>query len=130
MTNPIGTGKKALVLEDEPAMGEFFGILLEKEGFKVKIAEDGNKGLAEIDSFEPDVILTDLMMPGLGGYEFIREMQAKGGGAIPVIVVTARMVDDTTSDMIRAEPNVIELLQKPVPHHRLLNALSRAFPTT
>ena len=123
-------GKKALVLEDDVSMGEFFGVLLEKEGFKVQIAIDGRKGLAATASFKPDLILSDLMMPGIGGYEFIKELQVQGDGRIPVIIVTARMIDDTTMEMLRSEPNVIECLQKPIPHAKLIAAISRALPSS
>jgi len=62
----------------------------------------------------PDIILLDFRLPGKGGYEVLRELQATGNGHIPVIVITGRQLDRNQIEMVRLEPNVKEFLTKPL----------------
>lgn len=80
-----------LVIEDERDLAELVAFHLEKEGYSCLIAEDGNLGLAEARRAKPDLILLDLMLPGMMGTELCRIL--KGGeqtAGIPVIMLTAK----------------------------------------
>ncbi len=83
--------KKILCIEDEQEMIDLMRIILEKRGFEVKGALGGEEGLRAIKEEKPDLILLDLMMPGIDGWEVYRRLkedeETKG---IPVIVVTAK----------------------------------------
>jgi DNA-binding response OmpR family regulator len=83
--------KRILCIEDESEMIELMRLVLEREGFEVVGAMGGEKGLAEMKQVKPDVVLLDLMMPGIDGWEVFRQMRADHELAdIPVIIVTAK----------------------------------------
>lgn len=83
--------KRILCIEDEPEMIELIRMVLEREGFEVTGAMGGEQGLKEMKGLKPDLILLDLMMPGMDGWEVYRQMRAdKELTEIPVIIVTAK----------------------------------------
>ena len=75
-----------LVVDDEPALASLLSLLLGDEGYEVRCAHDGEAALAEAARRPPDVVVTDLMMPGMGGAEPARRLRARG---IPVVLLTA-----------------------------------------
>jgi len=84
--------KKAslLLAEDNPDMRSLLKWLLESEGFSVIAAEDGKNALQVLDQIRPDVILTDLMMPGMDGVELIKRIRKISDLAdTPIIAMTA-----------------------------------------
>jgi len=82
--------KRILVVDDEP---DFAGIVqqnLEKEGFEVEVAYDGDEGLQKVQANPPDAIVLDVMMPGKDGYQVCSELKADDRYAdIPIILLTA-----------------------------------------
>jgi DNA-binding response OmpR family regulator len=83
--------QRILVIEDEAEMIDLTRIVLEREGYKVLGAVGGAQGLEMIRQERPDLILLDLMMPDIGGWEVYRQVKADQELAqIPVIVVTAK----------------------------------------
>ena len=80
-----------LIIEDENDLAELIAFHLEKEGFRPLIAGDGNTGLSEARSSRPDLILLDLMLPGMMGTEICRLLKSQESTAsIPVIMLTAK----------------------------------------
>jgi len=79
---------KILVVDDEPALRDTVGYALRQEGFEVEVREDGDSGLeaALTDGF--DLVILDLMLPGLPGTEVCRRLRAQS--AIPIVMLTAR----------------------------------------
>ena len=86
----MGGKKRILVVDDEP---DFAGIVqqnLEKEGFDVEVAYDGEEGLEKVQANPPDAIVLDVMMPGKDGYQVCSELKADDRFAdIPIILLTA-----------------------------------------
>ena len=80
---------RILVVEDEAAISDFLERGLESEGYAVSVAADGNSGLAEARSGEFDLLILDLMLPGIDGLEVLRKFR-EADGATPVILLTAR----------------------------------------
>lgn len=106
--------KLILVVDDDEDVRSFLETILEMDGYKVKTAADGKEALAMVQKEPPDLVITDLMMPDAGGYEVLRGMQAGEHSRVPIVVNTARQLDPSTEDMIRAEGNVVEFLHKPI----------------
>ncbi len=87
-----------LIIEDDPDIVELLQYNLQKEGYSVLAAIDGEAGLASARRHVPDLILLDLMMPGINGLDVCRALKAdEGTSAIPVIMVTAK---DEESDVV------------------------------
>lgn len=83
--------KRILCIEDEFEMIELIRMVLDREGFEVAGAMGGEQGLSMMKEFKPDLVLLDLMMPGMDGWEVYRQMRAdKTLTEIPVIIVTAK----------------------------------------
>ncbi len=80
---------RVLVIEDSSDLAEGLRFNLELEGYSVKVAEDGNTGLAATREWEPDLVILDLMLPGIDGYQVLRSMRADGRQT-PVLILSAR----------------------------------------
>ncbi len=90
-------GVKLLLVDDEPHILDFLEMGLSNEGFEVKTAADGLSGLHLAESFEPHVIIMDVMMPGIDGFESCRLLKGEGSN-VAVIMLTAK---DDVDDRIK-----------------------------
>lgn len=106
--------KLILAVDDDDNIRGLLELIVTSEGFRFAAAINGLDAAELIAKQEPDLIITDLMMPGQGGYEFLRGLQASGNGRIPVFVITGSTVASSTVAMIRQESNVVEFLAKPI----------------
>jgi len=101
----------ALVVEDDATSKELLRRLLKSEGWSVVEAHNGREALERLADSQPGIVLLDLMMPEMDGFEFLSEMHArKEWSSIPVIVVTAK--DLTAEDHARLNGHVSRVLQK------------------
>jgi len=102
---------QVLVIEDEPSIRQMVRRVLEKEGWTVREAENGKAGLQAVAESKPAVILLDLMMPVMNGFDFVRELRKnKDWQEIPVVILTAK--DLTVEDRQQLKGNVERVLQK------------------
>jgi CheY-like chemotaxis protein len=114
-----------LLVDDDESLLDLMDHVVKKEGYRTDRAVDGQEALAKAAALAPGAIVLDFMMPGMGGYEVLRELQARGYGSIPVVVVTGRAMDEKSVEAVRQESNVREFLQKPVRPAMLVAALHR-----
>jgi CheY-like chemotaxis protein len=116
--------KKILVIDDDEHILMMIAQTLEVEGFQIKKSTDGRKVLTLATQYEPDLILTDLMMPGGGGYEILRGLQSDSlTRSIPVLIMTGHVLNKSTTDMLKQEPNLVGYLEKPLNIHSLLTKI-------
>ncbi len=109
--HPAQPGAAALVVEDDPVMREMLRRTLAKEGWTVREADNGRTGLEQVRAETPALILLDLMMPEMDGFEFVAELRSRPEWrAVPVIVVTAK--DLTEDDRRRLHGQVARIIQK------------------
>ena len=87
---------KILITEDESAIAEIIAYNLSNEGYETAMAKDGVACLETFDSWAPDLVLLDVMMPRMDGFETLREIRKKS--RVPVIMLTAK---DSEGDRIR-----------------------------
>jgi len=100
-----------LIVDDDSSMREMLRRNLENEGWAVAEAENGKVGLEQLNQVSPALILLDLMMPEMDGFEFLDEMHRRGDGKhIPVLVMTAK--DLTEEDHRRLNGGVERIVQK------------------
>jgi len=84
------TGKKILVVDDDPSTIRLVQSRLEKEGFAVATANDGQKGLDQAQASRPDLIILDIEMPEMNGYTFVLKLRAiEALKGLPVIMLTS-----------------------------------------
>ena len=107
---------RVLVIEDEESYREALAYMLRKEGFDVLEAADGAAGLAEYDRAGADIVLLDLMMPGLPGTEVCRQLRQRG--PVPVIMVTAR--DSEIDKVVGLELGADDYVTKPFSQRELV----------
>ncbi len=101
----------ALVVEDDEAARALLVRVLEQEGWQVREAANGRDALAQVAEEQPQLILLDLMMPEMDGFEFVQELhKLPGARSIPVVVITAK--DITLEDRLRLNGYVEKILEK------------------
>ncbi|MBQ3546472.1 MAG: response regulator transcription factor [Lachnospiraceae bacterium] len=84
----MATKQKILIVDDDSNIAELISLYLTKECFDTKIVEDGEEALIAFKEFSPDLILLDLMLPGIDGYEVCREIRKTSN--IPIIMLSAK----------------------------------------
>jgi DNA-binding response OmpR family regulator len=104
--------KRILVVEDYYALADIETLLCQMEGYEVKTAKTGEEGLELIESYVPDLVILDLMLPGeLSGSQVLQKIRTDGQDKPKVLVVSA-LVNPTTAPELERYPNV-ETLRKP-----------------
>jgi signal transduction histidine kinase/CheY-like chemotaxis protein len=105
------SGRHVLIVEDEAATRDLLRRTLESDGWQVDEADNGVTGLEQVRKRCPDLILLDLMMPEMDGFEFVRQLrQNEEWRSIPVLVVTAKSI--TGEDRAQLNGHVSQVLQK------------------
>lgn len=107
---------KILIIEDEGSYREALTFMLRKEGFDVTSAPDGASGLAEYDKSGADLVLLDLMMPGMPGMEVCRQLRQRG--TVAIVMVTAR--DAEVDKVVGLELGADDYVTKPFSHRELV----------
>lgn len=111
--------KNVLVVDDEIGALTLIGIMLERGGFNVLKAKDADVALATLDQNTPDLIILDVMMPGINGIELCKMVRQRQDTArIPVLILSAR--GDADSVMKGMEAGANDYLPKPILHHDLV----------
>ena len=105
-----------LIVEDEAALAEPLAFLLKKEGFEVRIAGDGPTALAEFEANHVDIVLLDLMLPGMSGTEVCKNIRLRSN--VPVIMVTAR--DSEIDKVVGLEIGADDYVTKPYSSRELI----------
>lgn len=108
--------KKALVVEDDGNIAELLRLYLGKDGFEVKIAEDGGKGVSMFSTFNPDIVLLDIMLPVLDGWQVCTEIRKTS--KVPIIMLTAK--GETTDKINGLEMGADDYITKPFDVNELL----------
>lgn len=121
--------KLVLIVDDDESVRDLLEFVLQKEGFRVEKAMDGQEALDKVEKNKPDMILLDIMLPLFGGFEVLRKLQMGETANIPIVVITGRYTDRSTSEMIRQESNVVEFLEKPLKPPQLASILHKVLKT-
>ena len=100
---------RVLVVEDEESYSDALAYMLRKEGYEVAIAADGNAALTEFDRYGADIVLLDLMLPGIPGTEVCRQIRQTS--SVPVIMVSAK--DDEVDKVVGLELGADDYVTKP-----------------
>ncbi|HET7310795.1 MAG TPA: MtrAB system response regulator MtrA [Mycobacteriales bacterium] len=104
----MGKGR-VLVVDDDPALAEMLGIVLRTEGFEPSFVADGDRALAAFRTTKPDLVLLDLMLPGIDGLDVCRQIRSESG--TPIVMLTAR--GDTVDVVLGLECGADDYIIKP-----------------
>src|SRR5262245_45191836 len=118
-----GSMRRVLVVDDEDNVRLVVRSFLKRDGYQVEVAGSGEEALALVESFGPDVILTDVRMPKMGGLDLLATLKAKGNEAT-VIVMSAYGNVDLAIDAIKA--GAYDYIQKPFKGEEVLLTLRKA----
>jgi DNA-binding response OmpR family regulator len=110
-----------LLVEDDPSVREGLGLALRRQGHEVRAAETGEEGVARLRESRPDIVVLDIMLPGIDGFETCRRMRAHA--EVPIIMLTAR--GDDFDVVAGLEAGADDYVVKPV-EPRVLEARIRA----
>ena len=113
-------GKRVLVVDDDPDIRELLFTALEDDGFEVVPAGNGQEALAIIETFRPDVIVLDLMMPVMDGWQFAAELRARAED-IPIVLLSAARDLKTHAMALSAA----EIIEKPFDLSELIPKIAR-----
>jgi len=104
---------RILVVDDDAALAEMLSLVLHNEGFQSRIVARGDEAQAAFDEYKPDLVLLDLMLPGLDGIEVCRQIRASAGpgSGVPIVMLTAK--GDTIDVVVGLESGADDYVAKP-----------------
>ena len=105
-----------LVVDDDPAISEMLTIVLESEGFHPIAVTDGNEAVPAFREHEPDLILLDMMLPGMNGVDICRTIRTES--SVPIVMLTAKT--DTVDVVLGLESGADDYITKPFKHKELI----------
>jgi two-component system chemotaxis response regulator CheY len=126
--DPLPEDRLVLIVDDDPDILQTLGLCLSTEGYRVLMAANGEEALEVLKSERPHVILLDLMMPVMDGWQFVAEMDARGQRGAPLLILSADRAVQGHAGNLRASGH----LAKPFDLDELLTKvqqLARGFPT-
>ena len=118
----MASGKTILVVDDDQELSDGLRIVLERQGYKVLQARDGQQGKQMIYQHQPDLVILDMMMPRMGGYPVLEHFRGKPD-APPIIMITAN--EGSRHKAYAEYLGVVDYIRKPFAMERLLEAVDR-----
>jgi class 3 adenylate cyclase len=117
--SPAASAFRVLIVDDDPDMLGFLAHMLRGEGMDAETAADGNEGIQKVQASAPDLILLDVMMPGVTGFDVCKRLKSDEATAmIPIVLVTS--LDDSGSRVRGIEAGADDFLSKPVKREELI----------
>ncbi len=121
MTDPADV----LVVDDDPDLREIIRIMLEASGYEVRCATNGKEAVKAVAQKRPAVVLLDMLMPVMDGWQCARELRARYGNDVPIVVVTAAEHARARADQVGG---VDDVLSKPFEMDDLVRVVDRYAP--
>jgi len=118
----MAQGKTILVVDDDPELTDGLRIVLEKLGYRVITARDGQQGKQQVYQQRPDLMILDMMMPRMGGYPVLEHFKGKPD-APPIIMITAN--EGSRHKAYAEYLGVIDYIRKPFAMERLLESVEK-----
>jgi excisionase family DNA binding protein len=126
---PLRGGPVILIVDDDARLREFVRVNLEMDGYSVREAASAAEGLAALEEEPPDLILLDVMMPEVDGWEMLRRVQERHGqGAIPVIMFSGQVDEEAASEA--ASRGAQGFIGKPFNPQDLIEQTKQLLPAT
>lgn len=118
----MATKQRILIVDDDENIAELISLYLTKECFETKIVGDGESAIDAVDSFQPNIMLLDLMLPGIDGYQVCRQVRAKS--TVPIIILSAK--GEVFDKVLGLELGADDYMEKPFDSKELVARVSCA----
>ena len=115
--------KKILIVDDEKYVREMIQLRLQEEGYDVSIASDAIEGINIAKTYQPDLILTDIMMEGISGIEGVKKLREEVSATVPILVLSGMTLDQDKQKAIEAGAN--GFVSKPILPARLIHEIQK-----
>ena len=125
MTTVQGSPKRILIIDDEQQFCSLTAMFLQERGYEVATASSGTEALAQLERFRPDVVLLDVVMPGLSGLDVLKLARER---AFPPRVIMITATDDLQVAQQALQEGAEAYMCKPVSFDELERAISRIYP--
>src|SRR5947207_6820292 len=122
----MAAAKTILIVDDDMELSDGLRAVLEKQGFRVIQARDGQQGKHAVYQHRPDLVILDMMMPRMGGYPVLEHFRGKAD-APPIIMITAN--EGSRHKAYAEHLGVIDYIRKPFAMERLLDAVHKGLGT-
>src|SRR5438552_1484238 len=127
-SGPTEGSSVVLIVDDDPRMREYVRVNLEMEGYSVRESGSAEEGLSVLEESTPDLVLLDVMMPGVDGWEMLQRVQERHGvGTIPVIMFSGKV--DETAASEAASRGAEGFIGKPFNPQELIDQTKQLLPT-
>lgn len=119
----VKTNKRILIVDDEPDIAHMVKNRLESSGYSVELAHSGEEGLTKIRAEQPDLIILDVILPGMSGYEVCNRIKTEEALEIPVVMLTSRnqAIDEKLGYLCKADAYI----RKPMSSDLLVPEIKR-----
>ena len=114
---------KVVIVDDEPDIRKMLTLLIQKEGYDTKVAIDGSDFLDKIESFNPDIVTLDMMMPGMKTNEILEKLEKKKSNPKVILLTAVRFNRDKKT--IFEQGNVVDYILKPFDVDLLIDAMKK-----
>jgi DNA-binding NtrC family response regulator len=115
--------RKILVLDDEKEARDSLGKMLERRGYNICVAENGEQGLIKMKEFDPEIVICDIVMPKVNGLQFLETIRGMGSKA-QVIMITGQVFMSNCEDILKQ--NVCGYLLKPLTIDMIMISVKKA----
>jgi excisionase family DNA binding protein len=123
-----GAGPSVLIVDDDDRLREYVRVNLEMEGYTVREAASAAEGLEALEEESPDLVLLDVMMPQVDGWEMLRRVQERHGiGSIPVIMFSGKVDEESAAEA--ASRGAQGFIGKPFNPQQLIDSTKQLLPT-
>jgi excisionase family DNA binding protein len=125
-SKPSPAGPNVLIVDDDARLREFVRVNLEMEGYVVSEAANATEGLSALEQQAPDLILLDVMMPDMDGWEMLRRVHERHGvGTIPVIMFSGKVASEEADE---AAAQGAQFIGKPFSPQQLIDSTKQLLP--
>jgi DNA-binding response OmpR family regulator len=115
---------KVMIVDDELDIREMLVLMLQKEGFETETAEGGSDFLEKIDRFQPDLVILDVMMPGLTIEEIFKKLKEKNSKSKIILLTVIRFTDWKKEEMVKMN-NIVEYIKKPFDYDYFVDVVKK-----
>ena len=113
-----------MIVDDEQDLREMLDIMIRKEGFETELAENGSDFLDKIDTFQPDLVTLDVMMPGLNTKQILEKLKKKKSKP-KIILLTVVRFTEKEKDTLFKKGNIIDYVTKPFDMDELADKINK-----